>query len=147
MSLEKRCNVCYINSTVHQCVEDADIFAIDFISEAIRDKDEATRRKLEIVKGKLEARIARLEKDRERLVLEFAAERKQLAKESEAARQREHDEHITLLRTQFERSASTQAAATERADLLNQISELQRQFAISQGFFTQLGRSVDRIFK
>ncbi|PPQ95244.1 hypothetical protein CVT26_014935 [Gymnopilus dilepis] len=128
---------------------------IDKFAEAIRTKDEETRRELEVETRKLQAEMNRVQNDAQRLVSEYSEEKRRMeermAQLSEAARQEqervnaEYNRQMTALRAQLEHSSS--ASMAERREFNRQIEDLRRSRGRNRGgFFAMIGRAIDNVF-
>jgi len=133
------------------------------MQQAIRDKDEETRRELEIETKRMQKEIARFENDAKRLESDYKSEKERLetrltTMEEEA---REETNRVTM---QYQRqidemrdALQTNAAASERekAQMREQIDQLSRMRDRSQGgggplgfgFFSLVGAALDRIIR
>ncbi|KDR76132.1 hypothetical protein GALMADRAFT_96589 [Galerina marginata CBS 339.88] len=125
--------------------------------EAIRTKDEETKRELEIETKKLQAEMNRVQTDAQKLASEYNEEKSKMEKRmqelSESARldnervTAEYNRQIGELRTQLDQTSS--ASVQERADLVHQIEELRRRQQSGSsggGFFSMIGRAIDGVF-
>lgn len=124
-----------------------------FIAEAILEKDEETRRELEIATRRLDEEMARVQKDSQKLASEYTEEKKKLEKRmqelKEAAREEaerrdaEYSAQMENLRAQLEQNSD------DRADLMRRIEELQWQNHgyYDTGLFGLIGRAIDGIFR
>ncbi|KAF8972235.1 P-loop containing nucleoside triphosphate hydrolase protein [Flammula alnicola] len=125
------------------------------MKEAIRTKDEETKRELEVETRKLQTEMNRVQTDAQKLASEYNEEKGRLERRmqelSEAARQEserataEYNRQLSALREQLDRTSSDSAA--ERSNLLRQMDELRRRsHRGGGGFFAMVGRAIDGIF-
>jgi hypothetical protein len=128
------------------------------MKQAIKDKDEETRRELEIETQKMQKEIARFENDAKRLANDYESEREKLEARltdmEEEARQ-ESDRIATQYQLQIDelRDALQANAATserEKSQMREQIDELSRRrdqarTSNPRGFFSKIGAVLDSL--
>jgi len=124
--------------------------------QAMKDKDDETRRELEIETQKMQREIAKFENDAKRLKSDYKNEKERLEtrlEEMEDEARREADRVATQYQRQMEElrytlEENTAASEREKALMRDQIDELSRRSARARqsrgGFFTMLGSMVDR---
>jgi chromosome segregation ATPase len=130
-------------------------------TEAIREKDEETRKELELETRKLQAEMARVQNDSNKLASDYTQQKAELEKRmadvAEAARketeaaEENHRRQIQELEDRLHHSSV--ASNSEKEDIQRKLSDLQRQYdeARSQwrprrGFFGKIGRALDSVF-
>ncbi|KAJ7285185.1 P-loop containing nucleoside triphosphate hydrolase protein [Mycena rebaudengoi] len=129
---------------------------------AIREKDEETKKELEIETRKLQAEMARVQNDSQKLASDYSEQKAQLerrmAEVAEAAKREaesadaNHRRQIQELEDRLHQS--TVATAAEKDDIRRQLSDLQRQYEEARhsqprriGFFGKIGRALDSTFR
>ena len=132
------------------------------MQQAIRDKDEETKRELEIETQKMQREIARFENDAKRLESDYKSEKDKLEArltQMEAEARQEADRVAAQYQQQVDElrgslQTNTAASEMERAQMLRQIDELSRRSAQARGgtpmmglgLFSMIGAVMDRIF-
>ncbi|KAJ7364254.1 P-loop containing nucleoside triphosphate hydrolase protein [Mycena albidolilacea] len=106
------------------------------LQEAIREKDEETKKELEIETGKLQAEMIRVQNDSRKLASEYTQQRVELEKRmtqvAEAAKkeaeiaEENHRRQIEELLEAFQQTSSS--AESEREKIRRQLTELQQQY-------------------
>jgi hypothetical protein len=127
-------------------------------AEAIRMKDEETKRELEIETRKLQNEVSRVQTDAQKLVSEYSEEKIRLEKRmqelaessrQEAARARE-DYNRQMLALQNRLDETSASSSAERSNLLRQMEELGRFGNLRSGggggLFVMIGRALDGVF-
>jgi len=128
--------------------------------QAVKDKDEETRRELEIETRKMQKEIARFENDTKRLASDYKDEKERLearVTQMEAETRQEADRVATQYQRQIDGlkdSIQTDAATSQRekARMLEQINDLSsrrdhvRSAPLGPGLFSLVGAALDRIF-
>jgi hypothetical protein len=132
------------------------------MQQAMKDKDEETRRELEIETQKMQKEIARFENDAKRLASDYKNEKDKLdtrlAQMEEEAREEadrvaaQYQRQVDELRDSLQ--TNTSASEMERARMLQQIDELSQRSTqarggipmMGMGLFSMLGLVIDRIF-
>ena len=126
----------------------------DEMEQAIKDKDEETRRELEIETQRMQREIERFQHDSERLESDYKKEKERLEarmeqmeleakKETEritAEYQRQIDDIKHTLQT------NTEASERERNQMLGQMGELIRMMNRPRGLFGRIGAFIDDLF-
>jgi len=135
------------------------------MQQAIRDKDEETRKELEIETKRMQREIARFENDARRLESDYKREKETLESrladmESEAREETnrvatQYQQQIDELRDTLQANAA--ASEREKAQMRGQIDQLSRMRDHSQGsggggpmgfgFFSLVGAALDRIIR
>ncbi|PPQ81007.1 hypothetical protein CVT25_014515 [Psilocybe cyanescens] len=125
------------------------------MQEAIRTKDEETRRELEIETKKLQTEMNRVENESKKLASEYNAEKSRMEQRmqeiSESSRKEneraaaEYNQQLSGLQAQLSRTSSD--AVQQRAELESRIEALQQSHHNNGGgFFAKLGRALDGMF-
>ena len=132
------------------------------MEQAIRDKDEETRRELEIETRKMQREIARFENDAKRLASDYKKEKEKLEtrlEDMEAESRREADRIAAQYQRQIDElrdslRANTAASEREKEQMLQQINELSRRADRAQtggpfgfGLFSLIGAALDKIIR
>jgi hypothetical protein len=126
------------------------------MEQAMKDKDEETRRELEIETQKMQREIARFEKDAKRLASDYESEKEKLEtrlEQMEAETRQEADRIAAQYQLQIDElkhGLETNAAASEREKALmrDQINDLARRASQprrSGGLFSTIGAALDKI--
>ncbi|KAJ7168445.1 P-loop containing nucleoside triphosphate hydrolase protein [Mycena filopes] len=122
--------------------------------DAIREKDEETRKELEVETRKLQAEMSRVQDDSKKLASDYSAQKAELerrmAEATEVARRDEenHQRQIQELEDRFRQSTEAEKAVIQRqlSDVQRQYDEARRQWQPRRGFFGKLGGALDAIF-
>ncbi|KAF8896190.1 hypothetical protein BD779DRAFT_1494454 [Infundibulicybe gibba] len=124
------------------------------MKEAIRTKDEETRKELEIERQKLQTEMSRVQDQSQKLASDYNEEKAKLEKRlnelTEKARieqektQAEYEAQLRALRQQLEQSVTSSAAEKNR--IMEQISALQRGRGGVGGLFSMIGTALDALF-
>lgn len=129
----------------------------DEMQQAMKDKDEETRKELEIETRRMQMEIDRFQNDSERLESDYKKERERLEArmaQMESNAREEADRIASQYRQQIDElnhTLQTNAAATEseRSQMSQQINELSRRSAEVPrrrgGFFSKIGQALDDI--
>jgi len=126
------------------------------MKEAIRAKDEETRRELEIETKKLQQEMERVQREATNLAENYNAEKARMEAHmremSEAAR-RDAERALQQYKREMERLEgqlrNTEASVTrERSELEERLNRMRSEYANSRrgGLFSMLGRAIDSIF-
>ncbi|KAJ7170857.1 P-loop containing nucleoside triphosphate hydrolase protein [Mycena crocata] len=132
------------------------------MKEAIRAKDEETRKELEIDTRKLQAEMSRVQNDSQKLATDYTEQKAELerrmAEVAEAAKrdaecaEANHRRQIQELEDRLNQSAT--ATNAEKEDIRRQLADMQRRYDEARnqwqprrvGFFGNIGRALDGIF-
>lgn len=124
--------------------------------EAIRTKDEETRKELEQETRKLQLEMTRVQNDSQKLASDYNEEKERLERRmqelSVSARQEterqaaEYQRQIQEL--QHRLSQTVTVSAVEKNDIMRQLADLQRrrEQGIREGLFVMIGRALDTVF-
>jgi hypothetical protein len=127
------------------------------MQQAMKDKDEETRRELEIETQKMQREISRFENDAKRLASDYKSEKERLeARLTEMGEEtrREADRIAAQYQGQIDElrdtlEASANASESEKAQMQEQITQLirlQAQARRPPGFFSKIGAFLDNLF-
>ena len=127
------------------------------MQQAMKDKDEETRRELEIETQKMQREISRFENDAKRLASDYKSEKERLeARLTEMGEEtrREADRIAAQYQRQIDElrdtlEASANASESEKAQMQEQITQLirlQSQARRPLGFFSKIGAFLDNLF-
>ncbi|KAJ7476014.1 P-loop containing nucleoside triphosphate hydrolase protein [Mycena latifolia] len=131
------------------------------MKEAIRAKDEETRKELEFETKKLQAEMSRVQNDSQKLASDYTAQKAELEKRmaavAEAAKrdaecaEENHRRQIQGLEERLRETAATTNA--EKEDIKRQLSDLQRRYEETRsqrrrrrGLFGFIGSALDSVF-
>ncbi|RDB26374.1 GTP-binding protein A [Hypsizygus marmoreus] len=126
------------------------------MKEAVRTRDEESRKELEVESKKLETELRRVQADSQKLATDYNEEKGRLERRlqelSESAKRdaeraaAEYQKHTQDLQSRLAESVSI--SATEKADIMRQLADLQRQHVQrgGGGVFGMIGRAIDGIF-
>ncbi|KAF8071789.1 hypothetical protein FPV67DRAFT_1482720 [Lyophyllum atratum] len=126
------------------------------MKEAIRTRDEETRKELEIESKRLMEQLNRVQADSEKLASSYNEEKARLEQHMRGLTEssRRETERATLAYQQqvhdLERrlAETTSGSAADKVDILRQLGELQRQRSHGNGggLFAIIGRAIDGVF-
>ncbi|KAJ7031370.1 P-loop containing nucleoside triphosphate hydrolase protein [Mycena alexandri] len=129
----------------------------NFFPEAIREKDEETRKELEIETKKLQAEMSRVQDDSKKLASDYNEQKAELerrmAQAAEAARRDEENHQRQIHELEDRLRQSDTATNAEKQEIRRQLSDVQRQYEEARrqwqprrGFFGKIGRVLDVAF-